>query len=212
MMLQWDEVKQEILADTKIFHFGTLSMTDERIENVTKKAIQKAKDKGAVVSFDPNLRPPLWKNLEDAKRQMWYGIRQCDILKISDDEIEFLTGTADIDKGVEKIMEQSHPTLICATMGKHGSKAYYNGKSIFCEPFLREDTIETTGAGDTFMACVLNAVLEKGIDSLNDNDLLDMLEFANAASSIITTRKGALMTRLLIPHLKWGNWQSRSVT
>lgn len=192
MMLQWEEVKQEILEDTKIFHFGTLSMTDEQIENVTKKAVQKAKDNGAVISFDPNLRPPLWKNLEDAKRQMWYGISQCDILKISDDEIEFLTGTADIDKGVEKIMEQSHPTLICATMGKHGSKAYYNGKSIFCEPFLREDTIETTGAGDTFMACVLNAVLENGIDSLNDNDLLDMLEFANAASSIITTRKGAL--------------------
>lgn len=192
MMLRWNEVKQEILADTKIFHFGTLSMTDEQIENVTKKAVQKAKDKGAVISFDPNLRPPLWKNLEDAKRQMWYGISQCDILKISDDEIEFLTGTADIDKGVEQIMEQSHPTLICATMGKHGSKAYYNGKSIFCEPFLREDTIETTGAGDTFMACVLNAVLENGIDSLNDKDLLDMLEFANAASSIITTRKGAL--------------------
>ena len=192
MMLRWDEVKQEILADTKIFHFGTLSMTDEQIENLTKKAVQKAKDKGAVISFDPNLRPPLWKNLEDAKRQMWYGISQCDILKISDDEIEFLTGTADIDKGVEQIMEQSQPTLICATMGKHGSKAYYNGKSIFCEPFLREDTIETTGAGDTFMACVLNAVLENGMDSLNDKDLLDMLEFANAASSIITTRKGAL--------------------
>lgn len=192
MMLQWEEVKQEILEDTKIFHFGTLSMTDEQIENVTKKAVQKAKDNGAVISFDPNLRPPLWKNLEDAKRQMWYGISQCDILKISDDEIEFLTGTADIDKGVEHIMKQSHPKLVCATMGKHGSKAYYNGKIIFCEPFLREDTIETTGAGDTFMACVLNAVLENGIDSLNDNDLLDMLEFANAASSIITTRKGAL--------------------
>lgn len=192
MMLKWDEVKQEILTDTKIFHFGTLSMTEEQIENVTKKAIQKAKDKGAAISFDPNLRPPLWKNLEKAKRQMWYGMSQCDILKISDDEIEFLTGTADIDKGVERIMEQSHPTLICVTMGKHGSKAYYNGKSIFCKPFLREDTMETTGAGDTFMACVLNAVLEKGMDSLTEDDLLEMLEFANAAASIITTRKGAL--------------------
>ncbi len=192
MMLKWDEVKQEILADTKIFHFGTLSMTDEQIENVTKNAVQKAKDQGALISFDPNLRPPLWKSLEDAKRQMWYGISQCDILKISDDEIEFLTGTSDIDKGVEQIMKRSHSKLVCATMGKHGSKAYYNGKVIFCEPFLREDTIETTGAGDTFMACVLNAVLENGIDSLNDNVLPDMLEFANAASSIITTRKGAL--------------------
>ena len=192
MMLKWDEVKQERLADTKIFHFGTLSMTDEGIEAVTKKAVQKAKEMGAIISFDPNLRPPLWSNLEDAKSRMWYGISQCDILKISDDEIEFLTGTDDIDKGVRIIMEHSHPSLICATMGKHGSKAYYNGKTVFGEPFLREDTIETTGAGDTFMACVLNAVLENGIDSLTDKDLQDMLEFANAASSIITTRKGAL--------------------
>lgn len=192
MMLKWDEVKQEILADTKIFHFGTLSMTDEGIEAVTKKAVQKAKEMGAIISFDPNLRPPLWSNLEDAKSRMWYGISQCDILKISDDEIEFLTGTDDIDKGVRIIMEHSHPSLICATMGKHGSKAYYNGKTVFGEPFLREDTIETTGAGDTFMACVINSVLENGIDSLTDKDLQDMLEFANAASSIITTRKGAL--------------------
>ena len=154
--------------------------------------IQKAKEMGAIISFDPNLRPPLWSNLEDAKSRMWYGISQCDILKISDDEIEFLTGTDDIDKGVRIIMEHSHPSLICATMGKHGSKAYYNGKTVFGEPFLREDTIETTGAGDTFMACVINSVLENGIDSLTDKDLQDMLEFANAASSIITTRKGAL--------------------
>ena len=192
MMLKWDEIKPEILADTRIFHFGTLSMTDEGIEAVTKKAVQKAKEMGAIISFDPNLRPPLWSNLEDAKSRMWYGISQCDILKISDDEIEFLTGTDDIDKGVRIIMEHSHPSLICATMGKHGSKAYYNGKTVFGEPFLREDTIETTGAGDTFMACVINSVLENGIDSLTDKDLQDMLEFANAASSIITTRKGAL--------------------
>lgn len=192
MMLKWDEVKPEILDDTRIFHFGTLSMTDEGIEAVTKKAVQKAKEMGAIISFDPNLRPPLWSNLEDAKSRMWYGISQCDILKISDDEIEFLTGTDDIDKGVRIIMEHSHPSLICATMGKHGSKAYYNGKTVFGEPFLREDTIETTGAGDTFMACVINFVLENGIDSLTDKDLQDMLEFANAASSIITTRKGAL--------------------
>ena len=192
MMLRWNEIDEELLGDTKIFHFGTLSMTDEQIANTTKKAVQKAKKDGAIISFDPNLRPPLWKNLEDAKYQMWYGISQCDILKISDDEIAFLTDTTDIDAGVAEILKKFCPTLICATMGKHGSKAYYKGKSVFCTPFLREDTIETTGAGDTFMACVLNAVLENGIDSLNDNDLLDMPEFANAASSIITTRKGAL--------------------
>lgn len=87
MMLRWDEIHEDMLADTKIFHFGTLSMTDERIEKVTKKAVEKAKSEGALISFDPNLRPALWKDLDDAKRHMWYGISQCDILKISDDEI-----------------------------------------------------------------------------------------------------------------------------
>ena len=95
---------------------------------------------------------------------MWYGISQCDILKISDDEISFLTGTADIDQGIGKIMEQYCPALICATMGKDGSKAYYKGKSVYAEPFLQKNTIETTGAGDTFMACILNTVLDKGIN------------------------------------------------
>ncbi len=192
MMLRWDEVHQEMLGDTRIFHFGTLSMTERQIGNVTKKAVERAKSEGALISFDPNLRPPLWKSLEDAKDKMWYGIGQCDILKISDDEIYFLTGTQDINRGIEIILSRSNPRLVCATMGKNGSKAFCNGKSVFCEPFLRNDTIETTGAGDTFMACVLNTVLEKGLEALSEKELLEMLRFANAASSIITTRKGAL--------------------
>ena len=192
MMLREEEIQQEIFADTKIFHFGTLSMTDLRMEQVTKHAVKKAKEQGAVISFDPNLRPPLWKKLGDAADKMWYGISQCDILKISDDEISFLTGTADIDQGIGKIMEQYCPALICATMGKDGSKAYYKGKSVYAEPFLQKNTIETTGAGDTFMACILNTVLDKGINGLSESDMYEMLRFANAAASIITTRKGAL--------------------
>ena len=204
MMLRWDEIDASILNDTKIFHFGTLSMTDELIDDATKKSVQKAKEGGAVLSFDPNLRPLLWKNLEDAKDKIWYGISQCDILKISDDEISFLTETEDIDAGVAVILNRFSPALICVTLGKHGSKAYYKGRNVFCPPFLREDTIETTGAGDTFMACVLNTVLEKGMEALSDSDLMEMLTFANAASSIITTRKGALKvmpTRLEINSL-----------
>ena len=192
MMLREEEIQQEIFADTKIFHFGTLSMTDLRMEQVTKHAVKKAKEQGAVISFDPNLRPPLWKKLGDAADKMWYGISQCDVLKISDDEISFLTGTADIDQGIGKIMEQYCPALICATMGKDGSKAYYKGKSVYAEPFLQKNTIETTGAGDTFMACILNTVLDKGINGLSESDMYEMLRFANAAASIITTRKGAL--------------------
>lgn len=192
MILRDSDINEKILMDCKIFHFGTLSMTDEHIAHTTEETVQKAKKAGAIISFDPNFRPPLWNNPEDAKRRMWYGISQCDILKISDDEITFLTGLEDIEAGTAKILDKINPSLICATMGKHGSRAYYKGKNVFCRPFLRKDTIETTGAGDTFMACVLNTVLEKGLEMLKEDDLLEMLEFANAASSIITTRKGAL--------------------
>lgn len=192
MMLRWEEVQQEKLAQTRIFHFGTLSMTHEQVKDATQRAVQHAQKEGALISFDPNLRPPLWNSLEDAARQMWYGIGQCDILKISDDEIAFLTGKKDIDQGIAGNFEKKSSDINMCNYGKTWKQGILSGKSVFCEPFLRDDTIETTGAGDTFMACVLNAVLEKGLDSLTEDDLHEMLRFANAASSIITTRKGAL--------------------
>ena len=106
MMLRKSEINDDLINNSRVFHFGTLSMTDDDIAETTKYAVNKAKEKGLIISFDPNLRPPLWKSLETAKEQMWYGISQCDILKISDDEIEFLIGEKDIAKGVEKILEK----------------------------------------------------------------------------------------------------------
>lgn len=192
MMLREEDIDKSLLENTKIFHFGTLSMTAPEVEQATKTAVQTAKEAGALISFDPNLRPPLWKSLDVAKEKIAYGIGVCDILKISDDEIAFFTGMPDIDAGVAKIQETFHTPFICATMGKKGSRAYYSGSRVECEPFLNENTIETTGAGDTFMACVLNGVLQHGFDGMDTQKLFDMLEFANAASSMITTKKGAL--------------------
>lgn len=192
MMLRENEISPSLLEDTRIFHFGTLSMTDEGVCKATERALSLAKEAGALISFDPNLRPPLWSSLDKAKERIAYGISQCDILKISDDEIEFFTGTTDIDEGIKQLQKQYHTPLICATMGKQGSRAYYKDNQVECTPFLNPNTIETTGAGDTFMACVLNQVLEYGIEDLDTDKLYDMLEFANAASSIITTKKGAL--------------------
>ncbi|MDO4494312.1 MAG: carbohydrate kinase [Clostridiaceae bacterium] len=192
MMLRAEEVSIGLIADSKIFHFGSLSMTDQIAEEATKTAVEAAKNAGALISFDPNLRPPLWDSLDRAKEKIRYGLSNCDILKISDDEIEFLTGTDDIDEGIEQIRKKYDIRLVCATMGKRGSKAYYQDIRTECATFLGVKTIETTGAGDTFMACVLDAVLRIGLDSLDDRSLFEMLEFANAASSIITTRKGAL--------------------
>ncbi len=192
MTLRPDDINFDLIENSEIFHFGTLSMTDSSVEASTKAAVEAAKSFGAIISFDPNLRLRLWKNAETAKEKIKYGLSRCDILKISDDEIAFITGFDDIDKGVDIIRKEYDIPLICATMGKKGSKAYYKDLSVYRETFLDVNTVETTGAGDTFMACVLDAVLENGIEGFDKSRLYDMLTFANAASSIITTRRGAL--------------------
>ena len=192
MMLSEEEIDEDLIKNSRIFHFGTLSMTHEGVRAATKKAIDIAKENNVLISFDPNLREPLWDSLDDAREQFSYGMSKCDILKISDNEIEWYTGEKDYTKAVEIIRSKYDIPLILVTMGKAGSRAYY--KDLFVEKATIEnpDTIETTGAGDTFHACVLNYILENGIDNLSEKNLEEMLLFANVAASIITTRKGAL--------------------
>lgn len=192
MMLTEDEIPENLIADSKIFHFGTLSMTHEGVRAATKKAVSVAKKSGAIISFDPNLRPPLWKSLDEAKEQVTYGISNCDILKISDNEIQWYTGEENFDDGIRRLKELYDVPLILLSMGRDGSRAYYKDLRVEAAPFLQENTIETTGAGDTFGACCLNSVLEYGLDNLNEEKLMQMLTYANAAASIITTKKGAL--------------------
>ena len=192
MMLTVDELNLDLVRDTRIFHFGTLSMTHDGIRATTKKAVETAKEAGALISFDPNLREPLWDSLDNAKEQVRWGLGKCDVLKISDNEVEFLFHTTDYDKGAALIEEKYHIPLVLITMGKDGSRAYYKGRRVECAPFLQEHTIETTGAGDTFCANILNYVLEHGLEDLTDENLMEMLTFANAGASLITTRKGAL--------------------
>ena len=192
MMLNKTEVQAELIKETKIFHFGTLSMTHEGVREATKEAIRIAEESGAVISFDPNLRPPLWNSLDEAKEQVLYGLKHCHILKISDNEVEFLFGTTDYDKGAALLKEKYNIPLILITLGKDGSRAYYKDMKVEAAPFLQEKTIETTGAGDTFCASSLNYVLEHGLDNLTEENLKELLTFANAAASLITTRKGAL--------------------
>jgi fructokinase len=192
MMLNEDEVPEDLMKDTRLFHFGTLSMTHEGVRKATKKALALAKEANVLISFDPNLRPPLWNSLDEAKEQVLCGLEYCDILKISDNEIQWLTGKEDYSDGVAWIRERYQIPLILVSMGKEGSRAYYQDQMVEVTPFLRDDTIETTGAGDTFCGCVLHYILEHGLDSLSEEQLTEMLTFANAAASIITTRKGAL--------------------
>lgn len=193
MMLTKDEVSEDLIRASRIFHFGTLSSTHEGVREATRYAIDVAKEAGCIISFDPNLRPPLWKSLDDAKVEIEYGMGKCDILKISDNEVEFMCGTTDYDKGAAMIMEKySNITLVLITMGKDGSRAYYRDMIVEAAPFLQENTIETTGAGDTFCASALNYVLDHDLENLTADNLKELLTFANAAASLITTRKGAL--------------------
>ena len=183
---------EDVIRGGRIFHFGTLSSTHPGVREATRHAIGVAKDAGLLISFDPNLREPLWDSLEDARAEINYGFSKCDILKISDNEMEFMTGTDDYTKGVEILRESYNIPLIFVTLGKEGSRAYYKDLIVEVAPFLQEHTIETTGAGDTFEACALNYVLEHGLDGLTEADLKALLTFANAGASLITTKKGAL--------------------
>ncbi len=192
MMLKTEDIDFSEITRAKVFHFGTLSMTHKEIREATKKAVSHAKENGMLISFDPNLRPLLWKDLSVAKEMMEYGFSQCDILKIADDEITFVTGKDNIPDAIDEFVKKYKPTLMCVTLGKEGSIAIYKDMMIKSPGRLRDNTIETTGAGDTFMACVINYVLEHDINSLTEDDLAKMQEFAGNAASLITTRKGAL--------------------
>lgn len=192
MMLSAEEINKDMIADTKIFHFGSLSMTDEIVRSATKEAVAYAKSQGKLISFDPNLRPPLWADLELAKTQIAYGMSQCDIMKIADDEILFMTGEKNIDAAIEVLTSMYQFKLLLVTLGKEGSMAVYKNLKVKEKGFVNPNTIETTGAGDTFCGSVLNYVLEHDIDNMTEEQLHEMLIIANAGASLITTKKGAL--------------------
>ena len=193
MMLRAHEQPTEALADTRIFHFGTLSMTHPEVRFATRKAVTLAKEAKALISFDPNLRPPLWHDLEEARDQIAWGLSRCDILKIADNELEFMTGETDFDRGAA-LLKAQYPNirLLNVTAGAEGSYCYSGEKKVFVPSFRLGGTIETTGAGDTFCACVLSNVLEQGLEDMSEKRLKAMLRFANAAAYLVTTRKGAI--------------------
>jgi len=198
MLLKKEEVDTDLIKTCRIFHFGTLSMTHAGVREATLYAIEEAKKAGALISFDPNLREPLWRSLEEARDQVMEGLKYSDILKISDNEIQWITGKDDYIEGVEWIFERFDLKLMTLSLGKEGSMAFYRKDPdsayirVQADPFLSKDTIETTGAGDTFGGCILSFILKKGLDDIKETDLKEMLTYANAAASIITTRRGAL--------------------
>ncbi len=187
-----EELDEGLLTGCRIFHFGTLSLTDEPCRTATQIAVDTARRAGAILSFDPNLREPLWADLAEAKRQIEWGLARCDILKISDNEVLFVTGETDFEKGAAILLDRfPNIRLLNITAGPDGSHCFFGGRHVFV-PGFKVRTIETTGAGDTFCACVLHDVLQNGLENRTDDSLAAMLRFANAAAAIVTTRKGAL--------------------
>lgn len=191
MMLTEDEVDYDLIRQSRIFHFGTLSMTDEPVRSATKKALEVAKEAGCLITFDPNLRPPLWNSLDEAKKQMEYGFQYCDMLKISDNEIQFVSGKEDYDEGIRYLQDKYNIPLIFLTMGKDGSRAYYKDMRVERKGF-QVKAIETTGAGDTFCGCSIHGLLTHGLEGLTEENLGDMLTYANAGAALITMKKGAI--------------------
>ena len=193
MMLDVEDLKTELLQSTKVFHFGTLSMTHEKVKAATKKAIDIAKNSGAMLSFDPNLRPALWRSMDEARAQMRYGASVCDVMKIEENELKFITGEDDVKSAVKAVRQDfSNIRLLLVTYGENGSEAYAGDRYAFCGAFVNDSTIDTTGAGDTFMGCCIAYLLDNPIKNLTQSSLQTMLRFANAAASIVTTRKGAI--------------------
>lgn len=199
MMLAEDELNKELLENTKIFHFGSLSLTNEPCRTATKKAIEIAKSNQAIISFDPNLRELLWENLDIAKEQIHYGMNQCDILKISDNELVWFTGFEEYQEGI-KYLQNHYPNikLILFSLGKDGSMGITRKVSVKQSAFLAMKAIDTTGAGDTFYGTCLSFIIkylqdDVSLENLSENQLIEMLRFANGAAAIITTKKGALM-------------------
>ena len=195
-MLEKSEIKSELISAAKIFHFGTLSMTNEICFDATKFALETAKNSGVLRSFDPNLRLPLWENENQAKEKILFGLSECEILKIAAEELEFVSGEKSISDGVNWLRSKFNIPLIAVTKGKNGSEAFYSdGKISLHETagtFSNVKTIDTTGAGDTFCACILHEILCAGYETFSRERLQKMLVFANAASSLVTTKKGSL--------------------
>ena len=193
MMLEKGDIVPGLADNCRIFHFGTLSMTHPAPREATHAAIAAAKESGALISFDPNLRPPLWHSLEDAAAQMRAGLALCDILKIADNEIEFLTGETNFDRAAAQL-QRDYPNIriLNVTAGADGSYSYSCGQRVYVPGFHLGGTVETTGAGDTFCASVLDYVLTHGAENLSREQLTEMLRLANAAAYLVTTRKGAI--------------------
>ena len=191
--IRFEELDLSLIDECRDFHFGTLSLTGEPARGATQKAVAYAKEKGKIISFDPNLRKPLWDDLEEARRQILWGLAQADIVKISDEEVEFLWNVSP-EEGARKLHEEFGVTLVFVTLGPKGCY-YSNGRENGVVDTPRGiQVIDTTGAGDIFGGSALSRILRSGkaINALDGEELRAMTHFACCAASLSTQRSGGI--------------------
>ena len=191
--LRPEDVNETLLRNTKVFHFGTLSLTDEPAAAATRKGIETAKASGALISLDPNLRKPLWNSEEDAKSAIEWSLRQADIVKISDEEIDFLWGLSP-EEGAQKLIREYGVSLVYATLGPKGCHAVTASQAVTVSSPSGIHVVDTTGAGDIFGGSAMSQFLRTGKapKNLTEEDLRQIVCFACTAASLSTQKHGGI--------------------
>ena len=191
--LNYDELNMELIDNAKVFHFGTLSLTDEPARTTTYKAVEYAKNAGKLITYDPNLRKPLWQSLEEAKKQLIWGMTMADVVKISDEEVEFLWGLG-VEEGADYILKNFGVKLVFVTCGADGcffKNAVASGKV----PSLKNiKVVDTTGAGDIFGGSAVYKLLQTGKapETLNEDELREVVTFACTSAGLSTPKPGGI--------------------
>ena len=188
-----EEVDEELIADAKVFHFGTLSLTDEPAAGATRHAIELAKHHGALISLDPNLRKPLWKREEDAREAIEWSLHQADIVKISDEEIDWLWGFSP-EEGAEKLLREYGVSLVYATLGPKGCYAANGTNRVTVQSPSGIHVVDTTGAGDIFGGSAMSQFIrcKKMPADLTETELRRIVSFACTAASLSTQTHGGI--------------------
>lgn len=203
LMLYSFEVRKEVIAQSKVFHFGSVSLTDDPCREATFAAAAYAKEQGKVVTYDPNLRIHLWTSPEDARKYILEGMQFADVVKVSEEELEFLMDTQDLSEGSSRLVQEHNIQLLVATKGAEG--AYYRyGELENSLPALKIQTIDTTGAGDAFTAGLINQLLAFQLDlpALTKQQLDQCVRFGIVSGSLSTRKKGAIPSMPLLSEVE----------
>lgn len=193
--IRLSDIDLSIFDDAEIFHFGSLSFTNEPIKSTTVDILDYLINKDILVSYDPNLRDKLWERLDEARWWILKGMEYADIVKVSEEELEFLTNKGDINIAAEELFQQFELKLLVVTLGEKGSYYKTDKKTGFIDGY-RQEVIDTTGAGDIFYGCFLSQlVLNETIHVSTDFNALPLekyLNYANIAGALSVTKKGAI--------------------